>query len=140
MVAKDIIVKNSTWTIGNGKRVHIWEDRWLPTSESFIVVSSRGSHTEVEMVPSLINMERRGWNVAIVKNIFLPDEVDVILGIPISSRLPDDSLIWAWTPNGKFNVRSANQVAQKYGERRNQQGERKGCLDGLRMKAIWKMI
>ena len=23
MVAKDIIVKNSTWTIGNGKRVHI---------------------------------------------------------------------------------------------------------------------
>ena len=55
MVAKDIIVKSSKWTIGNGKGVHIWENRWLPTPKSFKVVSPRGSHMEVEMVSSLIN-------------------------------------------------------------------------------------
>ena len=60
MAAKNIIVKNSRWTTGNGKRVHILEDRWLPTSESFKVVSSRSSHTELEMVSSLIDTERRG--------------------------------------------------------------------------------
>ena len=95
MAAKNIIVKNSRWTIGNGKRVHILEDRWLPTPESFKVVSSRGSHTELEMVSSLIDTERRGWNVAMVKNIFLSHEVDIILGILISSCLPNGSLIWA---------------------------------------------
>ena len=95
MAAKNIIVKNSRWTTGNGKRVHILEDRWLPTPESFKVVSSRGSHTELEMVLSLIDIERRGWNVAMVKNIFLSHEVDIILGISISSCLPNDSLIWA---------------------------------------------
>ena len=75
MAAKEIIVKSSRWTIGNGKQVHIWEDRWLPTLESFKVVSSRGSHMEVEMVSSLIDLERRGWNVAMVKNIFLSHEL-----------------------------------------------------------------
>lgn len=95
MAAKDIIVKSSKWTIGNGKRVCIWEDRWLPTPKFFKVVSPKGSHTGVEMVSSLIDTERKGWNVAMVKNIFLPHEVDVVLGISISSCLPDDSLIWA---------------------------------------------
>ena len=59
------------------------------------MVSLRGSHIEVKMVTSLIDTERRGWNMAMVKNIFLPHKVDVVLGIPISSRLPEDSLIWA---------------------------------------------
>ena len=72
---------------------------------------------------------------------YLPfSRTDVILGILINSHLLDDSLIWAWTPNGKFNVRRAYKVAQKYGEKRNQQGESGGFSDGSRMKAIWKMI
>ena len=73
---------------------------------------------EVEMVSSLIDLERKGWNAAMVKNIFLSHKADVILGIPINSHLLNDSLIWAWTPNGKFNVRSTHQVARKYGEKR----------------------
>ena len=78
MAVMDIIVKSSRWTIGNGKQVHIWKDKWLPTPESFKVVSPKDSHIEVEMVSSLINTKRKGWNVAMVKNIFLPHEVDVL--------------------------------------------------------------
>lgn len=41
MAAKEIVEKGSRWVIGNGKRVHIWEDRWIPTLVSFKVVSPR---------------------------------------------------------------------------------------------------
>ncbi|XP_075658880.1 uncharacterized protein LOC142628720 [Castanea sativa] len=66
MAAKDIIEKSSTWVIGNGKQVHIWDDRWIPTPDSFKVVSQRGPYMELEMVLSLINMENRGWDVAMI--------------------------------------------------------------------------
>ena len=39
MAAKDIIMKGSQWCIGNGQKVHIWEDRWIPNLDSFKVIS-----------------------------------------------------------------------------------------------------
>ena len=48
-----------------------------------------------------------------VRNTFLPHEAELILSIPISARLLEDSLIWAWTSNGRFTVKSAYNVAQK---------------------------
>ena len=52
-----------------------------------------------------------GWNTSIVKNCFLPHEVEVILSISISQSLPDDALVWAWTKKGIFMVKSAYHVA-----------------------------
>ena len=60
MAAKDLIVIGSRWVIGNGVRVHIWEDRWIPNLDSFKVISPRGLSTNVVMVSDLINKETRG--------------------------------------------------------------------------------
>ena len=95
MTAKDLIMRGSRWVIGNGERVHIWEDRWILSPDSFKVVSSRGLSTNVVLVSSLINRETRDWDVNLVRNTFLPHKVEIVLGIPISLRLPDDSLVWA---------------------------------------------
>ena len=61
-------------------------------------------------------------------------------GIPISPRLPDDSLVWAWTPNGRFLVKSAYRAAQKLLPKLNQHGERGESSDGSKSRAIWKLI
>ena len=37
----------------------------------------------------------------------------MIKGIPISSRLPPDKMIWAVTPNGKYSVMSAYSIAMR---------------------------
>ena len=95
MAAKDLIVRGFRWVIGNGERVHIWEDIWIPSSDSFRVVSPRGLSTNFVLVSSLINRETRGWDVNSVRNTFLPHEAEIVFGIPISLRLPDDSLVWA---------------------------------------------
>lgn len=59
-----------------------------------------------------------------MRNVFLPHEAEVILGIPISPSLPDDSRIRAWTNNGKFTVRTAYDMAI------NVLKEKKGTMNG----------
>ena len=59
VAVKEIIEKGSRWNVRNGKIAHIWTDWWLPTSESFKVVSLRTTHPNSEMVVSLINLETR---------------------------------------------------------------------------------
>ena len=53
------------------------------------------------------------WKINVLDALFFPYEVDVIKGIPISSRLPTDKLIWVEAPNGKFSVKSTYGVAMR---------------------------
>ena len=131
MVAKGVIEKGSWWNIGNGRNVNIWKDRWIPIPESFKVISPRPQDTDREEVSSLLDLERGTWDIDLVRRTFFPHEVDVILGIPISPSLPNDSLIWAWTQNGNFMVRSVYQVAYNWLKDRGcfKQLEDKGTLE-----------
>ena len=97
MAAKGVIEKGSWWNIGNGRNVNIWKDRWIPIPEFFKVISPRPQDTDREKVLSLLDLERGTWDINLVRRTFLHYEVVVILGIPISPSLPNDSLIWAWT-------------------------------------------
>ena len=72
MAAREIVERGggSKWSIGNGEQVRIWSDRWLPTLSFFKVVSQRPPHAESELVVSLIDMDRRGWDITKVRNAF----------------------------------------------------------------------
>ena len=93
--AKEIIVRGSQWNIGNGQRVHIWVDSWIPRPDSFSVINPRTPQAEAKLVAELIDANKKVWDVAKVRSIFLPQEVDAVLGIPINNRLPKNSFIWA---------------------------------------------
>ncbi|KAL0014364.1 hypothetical protein SO802_001433 [Lithocarpus litseifolius] len=126
MVAKEVITRGTRWILGNVERVNIWQDKWIPTPKFFKVVSLRSLVLELEMVSSLIDRELRSWDTNKVKSTFLPHKVEVILGIPISPRLLNVSLIWAWTPTGHFSVKSVYKVAQRCLKERNASAESGG--------------
>ncbi|XP_075665328.1 uncharacterized protein LOC142634988 [Castanea sativa] len=111
---KEIIVMGSLWNVGNRQRVHIWEDMWIPRPNSFSVISPCTPQAKEELVAELTDFDKKIWDGAKVRSIFLPQEADVVLGIPISNKLPEDSFMWAWTSNGKFIVKSAYRVVQKW--------------------------
>ncbi|KAL4626434.1 hypothetical protein ACB092_05G096200 [Castanea dentata] len=123
LAMKEIIVMGSLWNVGKGQRVHICEDMWIPRPNSFSVISPCTPQAEEELVAKLIDVDKKIWDGAKVRSIFLRQEADVVLGIPISNRLPKDSFIWAWTSNGKFIVKWKS-----------------SSFDNSKMKAIWKMI
>ena len=58
--AKKVVDRGSRWCIGNGERVRIWKDRWIPSPELFTVTSPVGAHSGMELVSSLVDVERRG--------------------------------------------------------------------------------
>ena len=119
------------------------KDRWLPTLDSFKVVSPKSQGSMVERVEHLLDSDGRAWDINKVRNTFLPFEAEVVLGIPISPSLPNDSKIWAWTSNGIFTVKSAYGVALKVLKDNKEKVDKGECSDTSRMsdvyKSIWKL-
>lgn len=74
--------------------------------------------------------------MAKVRSMFLPHEAEVILGIPISFRMPEDTITWAWTLHGKFTIKSAYMVAQKWLKEDLRRPDGGGSLENLGMKSI----
>ena len=65
------------------------------------------------MVFSLIDPVFRWWKTEVVRALFLPFKVDLILKIPLSHNLLEDKLIWIGNKRGEFTVKSAYFVATK---------------------------
>nr|POE85265.1 hypothetical protein CFP56_54619 [Quercus suber] len=99
---------------------HWGHDRWLPTLDSFKVLSPKRQESRLD---NLLDLDRGGWDIEKVRGTFLHHEAEVILGIPISLRLLEDFQSWAWTKNGAFFVRSGYEVALKILEELKQGGE-----------------
>ena len=90
----EVIRKGIRWRVGNGKMIHIWEDKWLPNPTTYNVCSPLQDIGDFPMVSSLIDEETRHWKVERVMMFFLPFEAETILNIPLSYNLPEDSIIW----------------------------------------------
>ncbi|XP_075645214.1 uncharacterized protein LOC142616214 [Castanea sativa] len=58
-------------------------------------------------VSSLINQDLGVWKSEMVERIFLPRKALIILGIPLSNRLPPDRPTWGLTANGLFTTKSS---------------------------------
>ena len=37
----DVIRKGTRWRVGNGKQIHIWDDKWLPTPTTYKVITPK---------------------------------------------------------------------------------------------------
>lgn len=58
-------------------------------------------------VGAFIDPIRKDWNVDLLKQVLLPFEVERVCKIPLSRRLPPDSLCWDLEKDGVYSVRSA---------------------------------
>ena len=46
------------------------------------------------MVSALIDKDTRRWKIDLVRSMFLPFEVNTILNMPLSYKLPEDKIIY----------------------------------------------
>ena len=94
------------------KKIHIWEDKWLPTPNTHKVISIPRAFKDFPMVSSLIDENTKWWKPDLVNSLFLHFEANEILKIPLSHNLPEDSLSWMGNKRGSFTVKSAYYVAK----------------------------
>ena len=89
----------------------IWTDRWLPKPTNFQIISTPCLLPSDSKVSNLMHLKIGEWKTSLLKQIFLPDNVNTILSILLGSFKLRDRLIWAYTPRGIFTMNSAYKLA-----------------------------
>jgi hypothetical protein len=84
--SRQILKSGLRWRVGTGSQIKVWHDAWLPSPSTFKVVSPIRFIDEDATVDSLIDPELMSWDIAKLRLVFLPKDVEIIQQIPLSRR------------------------------------------------------
>ena len=119
MAAQHLVKKGIRWNAGNGDSIRVWGDKWLPSLSTFRITSPRQFLQAKTRVSELIS-----------------HEAELIKSIPLSSRLPEDTIVLVATPNGLFTVWSAYRLAMEESRSSN----RGSSSDPSKIHRFWKRL
>ena len=134
MAAQNIIQRGMRWQVGNGDKIRVWHDKWIPRSCTYKVISTEKPNSSNALVCELINRGTGEWNIDKLNSWFLPEDREAILGIPLSSSNTNDRIVWAENRSGKFTVKSAYALALEE-KAHNTEAD---CSEELARRKIWK--
>jgi hypothetical protein len=91
--------------VGNGSKINIWSDPWLPRDSTRRPFTPRGS-TIISTTTDLINPIIGGWDEELVNQIFWPEDAQIILSLLVHPEL-EDIVAWFYDKRGLFSIKSA---------------------------------
>ncbi|KAL5574665.1 hypothetical protein UlMin_016364 [Ulmus minor] len=92
--------------IGDDFSTRIWDDPWIPTTDSFRVTTSGAASFGLFLVSDLI-LPSRMWDERKIRCCFNLVDVENILKIPLPIQPRPDRWVWTFTKNGNFSAKSA---------------------------------
>ena len=98
--------KGCIWRVGDGAKIDIWSDCWIPISASRKIVTVHGNQL-LTKVSDLIDPSSGEWDEQLIRDTFWPIDADRILQIPLFRQHTKDYIAWHLNKNGTFSVRSA---------------------------------
>ncbi|KAK7287076.1 hypothetical protein RIF29_00094 [Crotalaria pallida] len=104
--SKDIIEVGSIWKVGDGKQIHIWEHKWIPTLSDGIPHSGMDRCQNIMWVSDLINPLTCSWDRSLIYHIFSQEDAAHITRIQLRRSIQTDKLIWNLSKDGLYTVRS----------------------------------
>ncbi|KAG7974599.1 hypothetical protein I3843_06G055600 [Carya illinoinensis] len=66
----NLLKEGLRWRVGNGEKIRIWGDRWIPSLTTFSVQSVYKEGEEGERVSGLINIQTKEWKKETVNQMF----------------------------------------------------------------------
>lgn len=116
LVAKDLVKQGIRWVIGPGEGVNIKGQPWLAdVNDPYISTDSEA--VEGRKVVSLMCVDRREWEVDIIRDIFNGRDQEAILNTRINVNNTVDTMYWRLESSGIYSVRSAYKFLQMQKER-----------------------
>lgn len=115
-----IINKGSVWKIGNGQKVRVMEDNWLPFQNGYKILSTNTTTTNQLMVKDLFQSNQFDWNYPLLQDLFLPIDNTQIIQLPIIHHNKEDELMWMFEPTGNYTVKSGYLAIQLWKQKENQ--------------------
>jgi hypothetical protein len=108
----DVLKTGIVWRIGDGGKINLWDDPWLPREPSRKPVTPRGQNL-LSKVSDLINPITGWWDEDLVRQTFVEQDMDIILATPVHTEL-DDLIAWHYDSKGIFSVKSAYRVHREH--------------------------
>ncbi|KAL0356912.1 UNVERIFIED_CONTAM: hypothetical protein Scaly_1376900 [Sesamum calycinum] len=99
------------FAVGSGSSIRVWGSPWIPSPTSFRPITPIVVHEPNLLVSELMDDESGEWKVSRLREIFLPIDIEAILSIPLGRTLQPDLIVWHYTKDGRFSVRSAYHLA-----------------------------
>uniref|UniRef100_A0A803PMU7 Reverse transcriptase domain-containing protein n=1 Tax=Cannabis sativa TaxID=3483 RepID=A0A803PMU7_CANSA len=127
---RELLIQGTRWCIGDGSRIRINEDHWIPRSIPFTLRSKVQLPAEAT-VNSLLQ-PNGSWKENEVRSWFHSEDVPWVLGIQPSMNR-SDWLTWSLTPNGMYSVASGYKL-------RFRNPIIAECSNKSRIKAWWKFL
>ncbi|XP_042974742.1 uncharacterized protein LOC122306380 [Carya illinoinensis] len=120
--ARNLLKEGLRWRVGDGKDIKIWGSKWLPKPISYAIQSPENQMMKDSKVDELINTQEGEWDEVKIRSLFIEDEAELILSIPLSRGNMKDKLIWGPSKRGVFSVRSAYFLDLEIKERNKGEG------------------
>ena len=105
MQAREVIQKGAIWRVGDGLSIKVWEHRWLPDPHSKIL--SPRLNSTISQISDLFLPNAQPWNVDLIDHTFMNWEAEEIKRIHVSEIGQVDALVWPFTSDGEYSVRTA---------------------------------
>lgn len=106
-----VLIRGWCWRIGNGEKVLINDDAWLPGNVHFKLFYPI-PHLQNSYVSQLIDHSSREWKTEVINGTFHTADAKRILSIPLAWTPVNDALAWGGEGYGVFSVRSAYKLLQ----------------------------
>jgi hypothetical protein len=133
------VFKNGVvWRVGNGESIKIWSDPWLPREWTRRSITTRRGSL-LTHVNDLLDPHTGHWDIELVKQTFVEEDVKLILSLPVHAEL-DDVLAWHYDSRGLFFVRSAYKMQREQEKREGNRGNTSSSMGNNSDKEQWRKL
>lgn len=89
MHGKNLLQHGLLWRIGDGSRINVYQDQWIPRAASMVPLGATYIKNVME-VADLLNTQGNGWDAAKLRQVFTPDDALDVQKIVIGGASTDD--------------------------------------------------
>lgn len=134
---RDLLREGAVWRTGNGSKVLIHHDNWIPRKGCLRPLGQTYIHGTTR-VADLLNGEGDGWNHVKVDEMFTPDDAQDIKQILVGGNTVDDFMAWNYTKDGVYTVRSGYHLLMNLRKARSGRPESSSSVSNHRSwLALW---
>ncbi|KAI5321972.1 hypothetical protein L3X38_031044 [Prunus dulcis] len=109
LAGRDTVMNNARRQIMNGEGTSIWADNWVP-EVGIITPLVPIPINAPQLVSEIIDVRSGSWNLDSVASYLSWETKRRILSIPMGDSWHHDRVVWPWTSNGLYSVRSGYHV------------------------------
>lgn len=123
--------------IGNGYGTPIWGSAWIPDAGNFRIITPSPISYFPLRVSDLIDPVSGRWNEELINNTFWEVDRGHILAIPLGTIEVDDKVIWHYSKDGRFSVRTCYHIISSLSSGNG--GESTSGVETVRWHDIWSL-